>query len=134
MKKKPRRSYKRVTRYQVPFPLFVRYILDEANAHRQLDMHWWPAHDFCSACAVNFTAIVRFETFDRDQNYVLAKAGLLDSGLVVKEINRAKDGKDTIGLVDNYMDLLDDDAVRGLCDMYRVDFDIFGYSYHRCKW
>ncbi len=39
-------------------------------------MHWTPVHDFCRPCQLNFTHVVAFETFDRDQKDVLRKAGL----------------------------------------------------------
>ncbi len=44
-------------------------------------MHWAPVHSFCDVCGLfNFTAVVKLETFDRDQKFVLRSAGLRFKG------------------------------------------------------
>jgi hypothetical protein len=47
---------------------------------------------------VNFTHIVKFETFDRDQKHILRKSGIEDLVTTHRE-NVAKDGKKSVDLV-----------------------------------
>ena len=55
---------------------------DEFSAGVDPDMHWAPANDFCAPCQLfshstnGLTSVVHMETFGRDRDYVLKRAGL----------------------------------------------------------
>lgn len=44
------------------FDEFVRWLLCEWRAGKELDMHWTPVVSFCTPCQVRFDVIAKFET------------------------------------------------------------------------
>jgi chondroitin 4-sulfotransferase 11 len=59
------------------FPEFVEFLLFEANHNAELDMHWTPIIKFCTPCQVKFDMILKFETLDEDQRYLIEKVILI---------------------------------------------------------
>ena len=120
------------------FTEFVKYVLDCVKAKTKvLDMHWTPAWSFCNLCQVKFTDIVLLETFDRDQAYILNKTGIGWEVAQPRKVNTARDGKNSMSLVDDYIAELEKDTegqdlIRGLCQLYVIDFMIFDYHYEKC--
>ena len=118
---------KRGKKFPAPtFSEFVRFILDEAalNGPLALDMHWTPVNDFCQPCKLNFTHIVKMETFSRDERLVLQTLGIADSVFVRREnesTNKAEKND-----VDFTLD--DPNLIKGLCRLYKADFEIFGFD------
>ena len=115
--------------YEEPtFTEFVRYILDESRAGNRLDEHWAPVYSFCNPCQLNFTHIIKFETFDRDTSIVLEKAHMSQylpaSGTVQENVSKGK----SISLVNKYLNELPLELQKELYDMYEIDFDLFGYT------
>ncbi len=51
------------------------------------DMHWTPVFDHCSPCQVNFSHIVKFESFDRDQREILKLARVEEKVIYIKSSN-----------------------------------------------
>jgi hypothetical protein len=60
------------------FTEFVEFIISEDLNDRAMDMHWEPVYKFCTPCQFQFTDIVKMETFNRDQDHILQKAGIKD--------------------------------------------------------
>lgn len=58
------------------FKEFVSFILDEVREGHELDMHWTPVYSFCNPCQVDFSHLVKFETFDQDSNDIVRAANL----------------------------------------------------------
>ena len=112
------------------FREFVTYILDEVEQGRGLDEHWTPVYSFCTPCQVNFTHVVKLETFDEDSNAIVAAAGLqsyLPNGnLSHKNPSKAVQGTDPS--MESYLNELSLEQVRDLTRLYQPDFDIFGYK------
>jgi len=113
------------------FEEFVRHVLDEYRTGNELDMHWAPVYSFCNPCQVNLTHIIKFETFDRDTSRILKMAKieyLLPSGRKLKNQNMSKGSKNSYSLVNKYTKELSSELLKGLLDLYGVDFDLFGYT------
>nr|ANI86011.1 sulfotransferase [Locusta migratoria migratoria] len=113
------------------FPEFVDYIINS----RKFDEHWAPYHSFCTPCNVNFTVIAKMETLDRDEEYIIHKAGLqrllLPSHFRFKPrtaINKARDGKATAALVEKYYSQLTKKQMEKLHKIYGTDFEMFDYN------
>jgi len=62
-----------VTRYNVTFAEFVRYVLDEHAAGRVLDRHWIPQNELCRVCQLRWDFIGHHETLHKDADYVVSK-------------------------------------------------------------
>lgn len=109
------------------FSEFVEFLLFESGHDSDLDMHWTPIADFCTPCQVRFDLILKFETLDDDQRYLIDKAGL--SALIKPEHkNSGKGQKNTNELLMNYYGQLTKSQVKGLYQVFRHDFEIFDYS------
>ena len=113
------------------FKEFVMYVLDEVGEGNDLDMHWTPVFSFCNPCQVNLTHIIKFETFDRDTHALLEKAHLTrllpPNGKLMKR-NMARGYEKTSSIVDMYLKELTPELLDGLCNLYNIDFDLFGYD------
>lgn len=111
------------------FTEFVRYLLDETRAGNRLDEHWAPVYSFCNPCQVNVTHIIKFETFDRDTKRILEKAKLshyLPASGKIRENSSGRNSK-SLCQVDNYLNELPPNLQKELYEMYKIDFDLFGY-------
>lgn len=125
------RKYNRSHVKKPSFSDFVRFILDTFEETGTMDMHWSPAYSFCNVCQMNFTMIVKFETFERDQAYLLEKAGLQNAVQTLK-MNAAKDGENSRTVMSKYVEQLPSELLEKICDFYKYDFQIFGYSHPTC--
>lgn len=114
--------------YKPPYPTFeefVRYILDHQN-DEQVDMHWVPINSFCTPCLVNFDFILKFDTLQEDQSYLI-KHLKLESILSPRWRNQAR-GKDTKESTEEYYSQLSKNQVHQLYYMYMYDFEMFNFT------
>ena len=121
-----------VRRLVPTFKEFVSFILDEVEQGRDLDMHWTPVYSFCNPCQVNFTHLVKFETFDTDSNTIVEAAGLQSylprSNGKLSHENPSKSLQGAERTMENYLKELSKEQVGNLTRLYQPDFDIFGYK------
>ena len=119
------------------FSEFVNYITDTAGSLRitKFDEHWAPYYSFCTPCQVNFTVIAKLETLTRDQEYIIRRAGLENILMLSRNkdrpkmiLNKARDGKNTNDLIKKYYGQLTEQQLQKLCDIYGIDFEMFGYN------
>ena len=71
------------------------------------------------------------------QAYILNKTNVGSSVVKPKKVNTARDGKNSIDMVEEYMKELSKDErgpelLQGLCQLYKIDFKVFGYHYEDC--
>lgn len=109
------------------FPEFVEFLLFEAGHHgNNLDMHWTPITNFCTPCQVKFDVILKFETLDEDQRFLIDKAGL---GSVIRpEHKNSGKSKSTNEMLMSHYAQLTKSQVRGLHQVFKYDFELFDYS------
>ncbi|KAM3963227.1 carbohydrate sulfotransferase 11 [Aphomia sociella] len=112
-------------RYPV-FEEFVAYVLDERKAKRSLDMHWTPYTDFCTPCKFNFDVILKFETLDEDQRFLIQLARLQD--VVKPEWRNSGKGTNTLHNISHLYSRLKKSQLDGLYRLYRYDFQLFNYT------
>ncbi|CAB3228835.1 unnamed protein product [Arctia plantaginis] len=112
-------------RYPV-FEEFVSYVLDEAKGKRTLDMHWTPYSSFCTPCKFHFDVILKFETLDEDQQYLIQLAGLQD--IVKPEWRNSGKGPNTRNNISHLYSRLKKSQLDGLYQLYRNDFQLFNYT------
>ena len=92
-----------------------------------MDMHWEPVYKFCTPCQFHFTHIIKMETFGRDQEYILEKAGVKDFVGLHKD-NVGRGGQTSQDLTRKYLQELPPKLYEQLLKIYQVDLDIFGYE------
>uniref|UniRef100_A0A2A4JZE3 Carbohydrate sulfotransferase n=1 Tax=Heliothis virescens TaxID=7102 RepID=A0A2A4JZE3_HELVI len=123
--KKYRRNSDYTERYPV-FEEFVWYVLDEARAKRSLDMHWTPYTTFCTPCKFNFDVILKFETLDEDQRFLIQLAHLQD--VVKPEWRNSGKGTNTLHNINHLYSRLTKEQLDGLYELYKYDFQLFDYT------
>lgn len=89
-------------------------------------MHFIPITNFCTPCQVKFDVILKFETLEEDQRYLIEKAGL--TGIIKPEHRNTGKGKNTNDIIMNYYAQLTKSQVKGLYQLYKHDFEIFDYD------
>ncbi|XP_053614420.1 carbohydrate sulfotransferase 11 isoform X2 [Plodia interpunctella] len=114
-------------RYPV-FEEFVAYVLDEWKAKRTLDMHWTPYSGFCTPCKFNFDVILKFETLDEDQRFLIQLARLQD--VVKPEWRNSGKGPNTLHNMNHLYSRISRTQLDGLYNLYKFDFLLFNYTVH----
>ncbi|KAL1129815.1 hypothetical protein AAG570_012759 [Ranatra chinensis] len=105
---------------------FVNYLVDSQKRHESMDMHWAPMTEFCTPCQINFDIIIKFETLHEDQKYLIELAGL---GKKIKpEWKNPSKGRVTTEVLYNYYSQLTVSQILQLHNLYRYDFELFGYG------
>ncbi|XP_047536417.1 carbohydrate sulfotransferase 11 isoform X2 [Vanessa atalanta] len=112
-------------RYPV-FEEFVSYVLDEAKVKRTLDMHWTPYTDFCTPCKFNFDVILKFETLDEDQRFLIQMARLQE--IIKPEWRNSGKGTNTLHNINHLYSRLKKSQLDGLYNLYKYDFQLFNYT------
>jgi hypothetical protein len=111
--------------HDLTFPEFVHFIVDEWKGERRpLDVHWRPVVDLCLPCVMSFDFIGKFETLNRDVEFLLRK--LNESQLIGLFAGQPK-AKTTSSLWRQTMKLLSTNQLNELTQMFADDFRIFGY-------
>lgn len=125
------RTYRKnkVERHSPRYPTFsefVSWLLDEIRKNNFIDMHLVPASKFCTPCLIKFDIIVKFETLEEDQLYLIEKAGL--EHVIMPEWKNSGKGRNTLELLQTFYSQLTRKQLNGLYNYYKFDFDIFGYN------
>lgn len=128
--------YKRVVDYlidnygAVTFENFVSMILTKSRRRCRrmnrcgLDKHWKPFISRCGYCDIPYKVIAKAENFAEDQKFI----GKL-ANIEIKPIETHKSsGGSTKDLTKKYFSELSLDTVKKLYNVYKVDFEMFGYS------
>ncbi|KAJ9592409.1 hypothetical protein L9F63_015929, partial [Diploptera punctata] len=108
------------------FSEFVQYLVDVDQKGEPFDMHWTPITQFCTPCQVDFDIIMKFETLQEDQNYLIHEAGLQE--FIKPEWKNPAKGRTTSELVSSYYSQLTSAQILQLYNIYRYDFELFGYT------
>ena len=114
------------------FPKYVDHVLAKAKkdcnsiADCKLDQHWMPLSSRCAFCFFNYDIIGTVETFAEDSLAVFNRSNLAapDNVLKIKRNSFQKDVERT----KNYFYQLTRVQRLQLYYLYRMDFEMFGYS------
>ncbi|KAL0869871.1 hypothetical protein ABMA27_006075 [Loxostege sticticalis] len=127
------RKFRKSTNGQPPpsetYPLFeefISYLLDEWKAKRTLDMHWTPYTGFCTPCKFNFDVILKFETLDEDQRFLIQLARL--HKVVKPEWRNSGKGATTLHNISHLYSRITKKQLDDLYQMYKYDFKLFNYT------
>ena len=109
------------------FTEFIQFIINEDLTGQTMDMHWEPVYKFCTPCQFHFNHIIKMETFNRDQEYILEKAGIKHVVGLHKD-NVGRGGQTSQDLTNKYLQELPPRMYEQLLKIYQIDLDIFGYQ------
>jgi hypothetical protein len=128
------------------FSEFIDFILVECKSH-QCNEHWQPQYKHCDFCEINYDIVGRVENLEEDLKYI-AHINNFTSALPNDERNfhvhpsgikrfTSPEGTQQNKLINSqrkdekaikYFSLLTSNQLKGLYNMYQIDFEIFGYS------
>ena len=83
--------------------------------------------------------MLNFDTFERDQLFLISKmklwkyVGDLDKINLGLNVGKKVKGAASDWKMDDYLDRLDPKAMKGLCELYEMDFKLFGFHHEKCK-
>ena len=109
------------------FPEFVEWFLEEIKGNNDIDMHFVPATKFCTPCLINIDVIIKFESLNEDQLYLIEKTNLVNK-ILPEWKNSGKGSKNTLELLQSFYGQLTSDQKEGLYNYYKYDFDVFGFQ------
>ncbi|XP_024873918.1 carbohydrate sulfotransferase 11-like isoform X1 [Temnothorax curvispinosus] len=113
------------TRLEPTFAEFLRFIVSE----KYFDEHWTPYYRTCEPCTIHYDYILKFETLDRDQNFLIQDANL--SGyLYEKDYPRNINplGVTTRKILDEYTRGISQSLLDAVYKIYENDYKLFNYS------
>ena len=127
------------------FPEFVDHVLKECK-NRACNEHWEPQYMHCNYCDIRYDMIGRVENLESDLEYIAMvknfssdlhslKDDLHVHPSGIKRFEKPTEGftknngiKEKIGKTKRYFMQLDTNQVKAIHHMYKIDFEMFGYS------
>jgi len=126
-----RNIVKDLNQHQPNFSNFVDTML--GMPVEKWDQHWAPIHRLCPPCA-GFHAVARMETFSDDSQYIIQMAGLSHILEVPWRNEKRKSVRSTFQLQLSYYRQLTPPQLERLVEVYRVDFETYGYDPRPFLW
>lgn len=111
----------------VTFREFVQYLLD-VQRPVGMDIHWEPVSQLCSPCFLQFTFIGKFESLERDANFLLRSIGA-PANLTFpdfKDRNPLAE-RTSSSITQKYFSQLNATERQKVFDFYYMDYLMFGY-------
>ena len=90
-------------------------------------MHWAVFEQWCAPCHVTYSAVVKFETLNIDNLFVLRKSGLNVTGFEGHS-NPTSAGGTREATWKTYFRMLDRELLGRYKERYGVDCELFGYD------
>lgn len=118
-----------ITNNTCTFTEFVQFVIDKTarEGSHKLNEHWQPHSDLCSICYARFDFIGKYETLVEDSRIILNNINANNS-LAFPE-NRTDNYKiKTAEIYKQYMRALPKEYIIKLYNIYKNDFDAFGYE------
>ena len=101
------------------FKEFANYVI----RFPPVDSHWLQYHKLCAPCFIEYDFIGKYETMDRDAEFVLRHLN------VDKSIQFPKKYKARLGSKHVYFKNLSEKDIRELWNVYQADYVMFDYKY-----
>lgn len=107
------------------FHSFVKYLISRGHDGRwgARQRHWRRYTDVCKVCSIEWNFIGKMETINMDADYVLMDMGV--DGLANYPKRNKTTRHDT--MIKYYADM-GPETIRQLYELYKADFEIFGYE------
>ena len=127
------------------FPEFVDHVLKECK-HRACNEHWEPQYMHCNYCDIRYDMIGRVENLESDLEYIamvknfsrdlhtlkdnlhLHPSGVKRPETPTKSFMKKNNMTEKIDKTKRYFMQLSTNQVNAIYNMYKIDFEMFGYS------
>ena len=106
------------------FEQFATYLVLQWKEGGSFQIHWREQYKLCHPCQVQFDYVGHYETLQDDAQFVLRKTKL-DHKVLFPEWQPTN----TSASMKNYYSTLSLLRIRQLWDIYKKDFELFGYTY-----
>ncbi|XP_076223610.1 carbohydrate sulfotransferase 11 isoform X2 [Nomia melanderi] len=112
------------TKIEPTFTEFLRFIVEE----KYFDEHWAPYVDTCEPCLITYNYILKFDTFDRDQQFLIQELGISDYLYDRNDLRNINPrGVTTTAIVKEYMQNVPRSLLDDINKVYESDFKLFSY-------
>lgn len=112
------------TKLEPTFTEFLRFIVEE----KYFDEHWAPFVDACEPCLIKYNYILKFDTIERDQKFLMQELGLSDYLYERNDLRNINPrGVTTAALVKEYMQNVPRSLLDEINKVYDTDFKLFSY-------
>ena len=103
---------------------FVQYLKQAV----WMDEHWKPIYSLCSVCAVNYDYVFKMEDLEREESFI--KELISPPGSFPREqSNKRLASLSSESITKMYLKSLSDEDIRHLFEIYKYDFELFGYNF-----
>jgi hypothetical protein len=100
-----------------------KFISYRTMAECHFNHHWLPYVTSCSLCTFEYSAVGRLENMQDDLLFIGQMAGVQFKN----NVSHSSSGS-TSQLAREYFSQVDEDDVEQLYQLYKIDFEMFGYS------
>ena len=100
-----------------------QFISNRTMAECHFNHHWLPYVTSCSLCTFEYSAVGRLENMQDDLLFIGQMAGVQFKN----NVSHSSSGS-TSQLAREYFSQVDEDDVEQLYQLYKIDFEMFGYS------
>ncbi|XP_067834006.1 carbohydrate sulfotransferase 9-like [Heptranchias perlo] len=112
----------------VTFKEFVHYLLDPRKPVG-MDIHWEQISKLCSPCLINYDYIGKFESLEKDANYLLKLIGAPAQLQFPSFKDRhSTDERTTSAVVEQYLEQISPLERQKIYNFYYLDYLMFNYS------
>ncbi|XP_076824633.1 uncharacterized protein LOC143470401 [Clavelina lepadiformis] len=120
---------------------FASYLADPANADVVNDVmdhgsptmkmtsvrHWQNYHSLCLPCHIHYDVIAHMETIEEDARYLLKRIGAPPDLKFPKGYDQTGQSSTSQDAVDSYFSQLSEEKIKKLYQVYKADYELFGY-------
>lgn len=108
------------------FAQFLEYIISDSFGGE--NRHWTTYHSTCQPCLLQYNAIIKLETADQDNEYVMQMSGLNNLTSYEKR-HETKGGQSSAKDIRNkYFSQVKCSLLKKVYDYYALDFELFDYQ------
>ncbi len=108
------------------FAQFLEFIITDPKGKK--GDHWTSYHSKCQPCQLHYNAIIKLETADQDNDYVMQKSGLSNLTSYEKQ-HETKGGQSSKNDIrDKYFSQVKCSLLEKVYDYYALDFELFDYK------
>ncbi|XP_006821771.1 carbohydrate sulfotransferase 11-like [Saccoglossus kowalevskii] len=108
------------------FHNFVDYLIKTKEPTETWNSHFRPMHLLCFPCNIDYDIIGHLETIHEDSEYLFHEIGSTLS--YPKKSSRTATNSSTTDNLLRYFSTISDDQIWNLYKIYKMDFEMFGYS------
>ncbi|XP_077868246.1 carbohydrate sulfotransferase 11-like [Saccoglossus kowalevskii] len=113
---------------KVSFLEFVKFLLNY-KPKSNFNEHWDFQHKVCSLCDRSFDFIGHFENMEKESNYLLNYIGATDVFFPDHKYNFHVTNSTDENIYLKYFSQIPPKYIIKLYELYKMDFDLFGYSF-----